>query len=259
MTDIDIVDQEQLFDRMADDYDLLLADWDKDLLEQGRQLDGFIRRYAPGLVQSVLDCTCGIGTQSIGLARQGYQVTGTDISGKSVARARLEASRFQVDVRFAVADLRTLDATVTDHFDCVISCDNSLPALLTEEDVRSGLRQMYTRLKPGGLSIVSIREYHQIFKEKKRFHPRQVHETETGRTVVFDLWDYPSKDIVVFNVFYLKEGPGGWDVATRKMVYRAIYPEDLVALLTETGFSDIEVVRELNGTSLPFNFYICRK
>lgn len=206
-----------------------------------------------------MDCTCGIGTQSIGLARQGYQVTGTDISGKSVARAGAEAARFQVDVRFAVADLRTLDKTVTEHFDCVISCDNSLPALLTEKDVRSGLRQMYARLKPNGLSVISIRDYQQILKERKQFHPRQVHETPTGRTVVFDLWEYPEKDLVVFNVFYLKEGPDGWAVDTRKMVYRAIYPEDLVDMLTETGFCDIEVVRELEGARLPFDFYVCRK
>jgi ubiquinone/menaquinone biosynthesis C-methylase UbiE len=259
MTFTDSDAQEQLFDRIAADYDLLLANWDSDLIEQGRQLDGFIRRYAAGTVQSILDCTCGIGTQCIGLARQGYRVTGTDISRKSVERARVEAARFAVDIEFAVADVRVLDTTVADQFDCVISCDNSLPALLSAKDVRAGLSQMYRRLKPSGLSIISIRDYEQIFKEKKRFHPRQVHESSTGRTVVFDLWDYPEKDIVVFNVFYLKEGTDGWNVATRKMVYRAIYQERLVAMLTETGFRDIEILREMDGTRLPFDFYICRK
>ncbi len=259
MTGIEMVDQEQLFDRIADDYDLLLADWDNDLIEQGRQLDEFIRRFSSIPVRSILDCTCGIGTQCIGLARQGYRLTGTDISKRSVTRARGEASRFEVDIDFSVADVRTLDRVVTDQFDCVISCDNSLPALLSAEDVKSGLRQMYQRLKPSGLSIVSIRDYEQIFKEKKRFHPRQVHETDTGRTVVFDLWDYPAEDIVVFNVFYLKEGAAGWEVITRKMVYRAIYEEALVDMLAETGFSDIEIVRELGGNRLPFDFYICRK
>jgi len=259
MTDLDVVDQEQLFDSMADDYDLLLADWKNDLVEQGRQLDGFIARYAAEPVQSVLDCTCGIGTQCIGLARRGYRMTGTDISRKSVARAREEASRFGVEVRFAVADLRELEATVTAQFDCVISCDNSLPSLLTANDVGAGLQQMYRRLKPGGLCIISIRDYQQIFAERKRFHPRQVHETPTGRTVVFDLWDYPGDDIVVFNVFYLKESPDGWQVANRKMVYRAIYPERLAAMLAETGFRDMEMIREMDGRRLPFDFYLCRK
>jgi len=259
MAIIDSVDQKELFDRIADDYDLLLADWDNDLMEQGRQLDAFIKRFSRKPVRSVLDCTCGIGTQCIGLARQGYRVTGTDISRKAVERARGEASRFEVDINFSVADIRALDRIVPDQFDCVISCDNSLPALLSEKDVKSGLRQMYQRLKPAGLSVISIRDYGKIFKEKKQFHPRQVHETKAGRTVVFDLWDYPEEDIVVFNVFYLREGPAGWDVVTRKMVYRAIYAEGLVAMLAETGFSDIEIIRELDGDRLPFDFYICRK
>ncbi len=256
---IDSVDQEELFDRIANEYDLLLADWDSDLIAQGRQLDAFIQRFSSQPVQSVLDCTCGIGTQCIGLARQGYRVAGTDISRKSVERARREASRFEVDINFAVADIRALDTIVTDCFDCVISCDNSLPALLSAKDVRSGIQQMYQRLKPSGLSVISIRDYGQIFKEKKRFHPRQVHETTGGRTVVFDLWDYPEEDIVVFNVFYLREGPAGWDVTTSKMVYRAIYAEALVAMLADAGFNDIEVIRELDGDRLPFDFYICRK
>lgn len=259
MIDIDIVDQEQLFDGIADEYDLLLADWENDLLEQGRQLDGFIQRYAGQSVRSILDCTCGIGTQCIGLARQGCQVTGTDISRKSVERARLEARRFNVDVRFEVADIRVLAKTVAGRFDCVISCDNSLPALLTEADVRAGLAQMYQRLEASGLCIISIRDYRSIFEERKQFHPRQVHTTPTGRLVVFDLWEYPREDIVVFNVFYLQEGAQGWSVATRKMVYRALYPEQLVGLLARSGFQDVDIIREVDGNRLPFDFYVCRK
>jgi len=236
-----------------------LADWQNDLLDQGRQLDGFIQRYAAQPVRSVLDCTCGIGTQYIGLARQGYLVTGTDISRKAVERARLEAERFKVDVRFEVADIRTLAKTVTGRFDCVISCDNSLPALLSEADVRAGLAQMYQRLEPSGLCVISIRDYRPIFKEKKQFHPRQVHATATGRLVVFDLWEYPREDIVVFNVFYLQEGAQGWSVATRKMVYRALYPEQLTGLLAESGFKDVDIIREADGNRLPFDFYLYRK
>jgi glycine/sarcosine N-methyltransferase len=259
MIDIDVVDQRQLFDSFAADYDQLLADWENDLLEQGRQLDELIRKYAAAPVHSILDCTCGIGTQCIGLAKEGYQTTGTDISPKSVERARVEASRFEVDIEFAAADIRTLETTVQDSFDCVISCDNSLPALLTEEDVKAGLKQMYKRLKPSGLSVISIRNYESLFQEKKHFHPRQVHETPKGRRVVFDLWEYPADGIVVFNVFYLQEGPDGWEVTTRKMVYRAIYSEDLVAMLTEAGFRDVQIIRELNSKKLPFDFYISHK
>ncbi|PLX80025.1 MAG: class I SAM-dependent methyltransferase [Desulfuromonas sp.] len=259
MIDINTVDQSQLFDRFAVDYDQLLSDWDSELVEQGRILDNLIRIHSSSQVHTVLDCTCGIGTQCIGLAKLGYQVTGTDISSKSVERSRHESSRFGVDVQFAVADLRELESIVQEKFDCVISCDNSLPALLTAEDVKAGLKQMYLRLKPGGISIISIRNYESLFKEKKSFHPRQIHRTPNGRRVVFDLWEYPSDEIVVFNVFFLEEGPTGWEVVTREMVYRAIFSEDLVAMLKEAGFKDVEIVRDLNSNKLPFDFYISRR
>jgi 2-polyprenyl-3-methyl-5-hydroxy-6-metoxy-1,4-benzoquinol methylase len=36
---------------------------------------------------NVLDCACGIGTQSLGLAKLGYHVTGSDLSADAVRRA----------------------------------------------------------------------------------------------------------------------------------------------------------------------------
>lgn len=36
----------------------------------------------------ILDCACGIGTQTLGLAGAGYRVHGTDLSPEAVRRAR---------------------------------------------------------------------------------------------------------------------------------------------------------------------------
>lgn len=259
MAYVDGVDQEALFDNIAEDYDLLLEDWENDLLAQGRQLDALIRNFAKAPVRHVLDCTCGIGTQCIGLAKQGYRTTGIDISGKSIRRANREASRFKVAADFLKADIRHLDEAVDGLYDCVISCDNSLPALLTPEDLAIGVDQMYRRLKPSGLCIISIRNYTRIFEEKVRFYPRRIHEGKDGRTIIFDLWDYVDGNIVVFNVFYLKETGQGWNVVNRKMVLRAIFEADLIALLEQTGFRDIVADRDMQDERFPFDYYICRK
>ncbi|MBI9082830.1 MAG: class I SAM-dependent methyltransferase [Desulfobacterales bacterium] len=259
MTDIGNVNQEALFDQLADEYDLLLGDWKEDLKSQGRQLDALFRRYAGSPVQTVLDCTCGIGTQSIGLGLLGYRVTGTDISGKSVQRARQEAARFNLDIEFAKADLRHLDQTVSKTFDAVISCDNSLPALLTPEDVRAALGQMARRIEPSGICVISIRNFERILAQKTRFNPRHLHEVDGRRVIVFDVWDYLENGLVRFNVFFLKENDGGWDVACRQMVYRALYREDLTAELSRCGFKEIEILDRLDGEPLPFDFYVCSR
>ncbi|RLC12898.1 MAG: hypothetical protein DRI24_16775 [Deltaproteobacteria bacterium] len=44
---------------------------------------------------SILDVSCGFGTQSLGLAKLGYQVTVSDISAKAIDRAREEAEMRQ--------------------------------------------------------------------------------------------------------------------------------------------------------------------
>jgi glycine/sarcosine N-methyltransferase len=122
------------YDGLAAEYHLVYGDdWDVAVEEQGAALDRLIRALHGGAAD-VLDCSCGIGTQAIGLARRGYRVSGTDISGRSIERPRTEAARLGAHVAFGVADFRELDE-VDGTFDVVISCDNALPHLLDDADL----------------------------------------------------------------------------------------------------------------------------
>lgn len=140
LTDVSSVRQEELFDRLAPDYALLLDDWDGYLATQGELLDGLLREHSEREVRSVLDCTCGIGTQCLGLAGLGYLLTGSDISRESLTRAEREAARYDLQINWLEADVRKLDEVLSQTFDAVISCDNSLPALLSEADLQLAVR-----------------------------------------------------------------------------------------------------------------------
>lgn len=94
----------QFYDGLADDYHLIYADWDAGIRRQGDALDALI-----GVDRAaVLDCSCGIGTQAIGLALRGHSVTATDLSPRAAARAAREAALRNVTLRAAVADMRRL-------------------------------------------------------------------------------------------------------------------------------------------------------
>ncbi|WP_338020292.1 class I SAM-dependent methyltransferase [Paenibacillus marchantiae] len=82
---------------------------------------------------SLLDCSCGIGTQAIGLAKYGYNVSATDVSPDSVKRAEKEAASRGVNINFGVADFRSLDTDLTGVFDIVLSADNAIPHHLQTE------------------------------------------------------------------------------------------------------------------------------
>ena len=62
------------YDSMASEYDKLFMDWNAATHEQAVILDRIFRDSGFDSAASVLDCACGIGTQSVGLAALGYHM-----------------------------------------------------------------------------------------------------------------------------------------------------------------------------------------
>jgi 2-polyprenyl-3-methyl-5-hydroxy-6-metoxy-1,4-benzoquinol methylase len=81
------------YDRMASLYHLIFPNWEESIERQAGQLAGIIHDRWGGEARTVLDVSCGIGTQALGLARRGFTVTASDLSAGAVARARDEARR----------------------------------------------------------------------------------------------------------------------------------------------------------------------
>ena len=75
------------YDSLAPDHHRIFPDWDASMTRQAAAPDSLIsRRLGPG-PHRLLDCSCGIGTQAIGLARAGHRVVGGDLSPVAAARA----------------------------------------------------------------------------------------------------------------------------------------------------------------------------
>lgn len=149
------------YDDWASDYDAVHADWRATVRVHGALLAEALHDRGIATGASVLDCTCGIGTQAIGLALAGYRVAGSDISAGEIERARVEASSFGVEAEFAVADLLDLAATLPDTwhvFDAVISA-NSLTHFATPALLAAVFAQMASVCRPGGVVAVTNRDY----------------------------------------------------------------------------------------------------
>jgi methylase of polypeptide subunit release factors len=98
----------QFYDRLAGQYHLIFADWREAVRRQGMVLNAVINAHRGPAPLVVLDCSCGIGTQAIGLALHGHEVYATDLSPTAVAQARRHARSF------GVADFRELAGRVFD-------------------------------------------------------------------------------------------------------------------------------------------------
>ena len=229
------------YQSLASDYHLIFADWQQSVRWQGEILDEIIRASLGGRPASLLDCTCGIGTQAIGLALRGYTVHATDLSPSAVERAQQEAVSLGAPLTFGVADLRTLDTQVPGTFEVVIACDNSLPHLLSDEDLREAVRKIYTKLQTDGLFLASIRDYDQLRAEKPRSTSPRVFDDPEGRRIAFQVWDW-SEDgpTYLVHLFILREREGDWQAKHFAAHYRALLRHELSRFLREAGFTEIE-------------------
>jgi SAM-dependent methyltransferase len=231
-------DPESFYDSLADDYHLMFPDWWAHATWQGDVLDRLLRDRGVQGGARLLDCTCGIGTQALPLAQLGYRVTGSDLSAGAVARARAEAAGRGIDVRLVVADVRVLD--VGGPFDAVISSDNSLPHLRTEDDLGSALTAVHARLAPGGVFLASVRDYDALVRDQVRGVMPTVHEDGGARRIVGQAWTWTDEmRTVTFDLFMIEQRGGDWRTTVRTTVYRAWRRDELTAAMRAAGFLDV--------------------
>lgn len=230
------------YDQLAIDYHLIYADWPNAVRRQGAVLDRLIRTMLGNEPARVLDCSCGIGTQAIGLAMRGHQVHATDLSERSVDRARAEApafSPFAGTLTFGIADFRDLE-TVGGAYDVVIACDNSLPHLVEDADLKSAAASMRARLVDGGLLIASTRDYDEALGARPSSTEPAVFDGPEGRRVVMQVWDWaPDGRTYTVNLFILREAEGAWSMVQHATTYRALKRRELGGLLADAGFTQI--------------------
>ena len=204
------------YDALAPYHKYLFRDWDRSVDWHASVLDEVIRNLVGLLGGTILDVACGIGTQSIGLAKLGYQVTASDLSSGAIEQAKLEAERHQVVIDFKIADMRQAWDIYQQQYDVLIACVNAVPHLLSDEEIQQAFEQFYQCTKPGGLCIISVRDYAKMERETglKKMVPRWVTPTEDGQVILFDVWDFYDVDYYEITM-YLIEDEGGDDVVTQ--------------------------------------------
>jgi SAM-dependent methyltransferase len=187
----------------------------------------------------LLDVACGIGTQSLGLAHLGYQVTASDLSPGEIRRACVEAERRGLSIAFSVADMR---AAYTHHgrtFDVVLACDNAIPHLLCDGDILAALRQFYRCTRSGGGCLISVRDYAQM-ERTDGVQLYGMREEDGVRTLVFQARRFHGE---IYDVdMYFCVDAGGSECATHVMRtrYYCVDTTTLLALMERAGYVDVQ-------------------
>jgi SAM-dependent methyltransferase len=238
---------ENFYNRLAPYYKFIYQNWDTSVERQAEALDSVIRDFIGEKPKTVLDVACGIGTQSIGLAKLGYRVTSSDLSFAEVEQAQQEALRYGVQIEFQVVDMRQVWETYQRQFDVVIACDNSVPHLLDDDEILLAFKQFYQCTKSGGCCIVTVRDYAQLERKdkQKQLYPRSVHQTDDGQVVMFDVWHFDGNYYEITT--YLVDDTGKPEAKTQVLrggKYYCVEISTLEKFFEEAGFREVTTLRD---------------
>jgi len=103
-------------------------------------------------VESVLDMTCGTGSQVFYLKDRGYDIVGSDFSPQLLEIARDKAKKLSYNLKFIDGDMRHLKVG---QFDAVITIFNAV-GHLTRNGLAQAMKNINYNLKPGAIYIFDI-------------------------------------------------------------------------------------------------------
>ena len=235
----------EFYDRLARAFDVM-TDWESRLARELPFIEEVLGRQK---AKRVLDVACGTGWHSIALAQRGYTAAGCDASPKMIERAKENAARAGVAVRFETADFTGLDI-FAECFDAVLCLGNSLPHLLSQEALREAIRAMRGRLTPEGVLILHNLNYDFRMKAKPRFFSAN----GTAEELVWRFADYGPELITFHTALFERklaqntEGAASWSVEVNSTLQRPLLAADLEEALTRAGFGNLEYFGGLDGS-----------
>ncbi len=228
---------QSFYDNLASQYDKLFLNWQATVKEQSIILDKLFKDSGHNKKSKILDCACGIGTQAIGLATMGYNVTASDISDGELIEARQRAIKNNVKICFKNADFRTLSETFSQKFDIVLAMDNALPHMLTKSDLERAIKSITRQMLSGGMFIASIRDYDVLLESKPPYSAPYIHKTEKGQRVSFQTWSWDGDNYKLIQ--YIIEDDTSLRTSKFECEYRAVRREELTNILLSNGCSNV--------------------
>ena len=235
----------EYYDILAPYYKYMHDDWEESVPRQAAMLDSVIKEFFGGK-KKLLDVSCGIGTQALGLAALGYQVSASDLSESELVIAKAEAVKRKLAINFSQGDMREASKGRAESFDIVLSADNSIPHILTDGELLKAFAEFHKLLNTGGGCVLTVRDYVNFNpdNQKMRLVPRTAHEFPGGKLILFDRWDFFG-DYYDMNTYIVKD-TGGNSVETLIMRarYYCITTGRLEQLLRRSGFTEVRTLKD---------------
>ena len=182
-----------------------------------------------------------------------------DISQAMLDKAVSNAQKYNLIMDWRKIPMQQIKNNIDKKFDAVFCLGNSLPHLLTPNDLKNSLDGFYSVLNPGGVLIIQVLNYVKILEEKSRI----INITKNNDTEYIRFYDF-TDNLLSFNLLKIQ-----WhnNKAVHKLTSTELFPyesKQLQTVLGESGFSAIEFFGNMNFEEFKVNqstdlILICKK
>ena len=188
---------------------------------------------------ALLDLACGIGRHSAEFAKQGFQVTGVDITRPYLEIARDNAKAAGLSITYEQGDMR--DYCRPDSFNVIVSMCTSFGFFDDIAEDRTVLKNCYRSLKKGGKIVIDVLGKEVIaaqFKDKQ-WVTYDEYDVLAEARITRD-WSWIECRWIIMKGDYKKE---------LQYSHRLYSAAELKDSLRQAGFEDVAAYGDLSGRS----------
>jgi 2-polyprenyl-3-methyl-5-hydroxy-6-metoxy-1,4-benzoquinol methylase len=203
----------------------------------------------PGQALEILDSACGTAMHSIALAQLGHRLSAADLVPEMVAQGRLNVKAAGITLDLKTAGFGELKSKFgAGRFDLLLCLGNSLPHVLTDEDLVSAITDFAACLRPGRMVLIQNRNFDAVMEKKERWMEPQVHTEHDSEWIFQRFYDFLPDGLIRFNIVTLKrDGQSDWKSKVTSTYLHPQLRSDLERRLSEAGFTHIHSYGGMGG------------
>lgn len=167
----------------------------RDFSEAELFIDKLLQLIQPEKTNRFLDVGCGKGRHAIYLNKKGFDVTGIDLSKKSIAYAKLSENE---TLHFYTHDMRKLFRT--NYFDVALNLFTSFGYFENERDNYAVINSASKALKPNGIFVLDF------MNSKKIINQLNCKETKTIEGIEFNISKTFENNFIVKKIDFKDKG-----------------------------------------------------
>lgn len=221
-----------IYSKFASIYDELMMDFNYE--DWFNYIEQIFKKYNKE-PKNILEMACGTGNLSYYLAKNGYKLTGFDLSSDMLSNAYEKLRKFK---NVKLINQNMIYFNLKDSFDAIISICDSINYITEKEDLLKTFKNVWNHLEDNGIFIFDINSHYKL---------KHIIGNNTfieDREDVFYSWQNyydDNEDICEFYLtFFYSEDGENFERFDEEHIEKAYYEDEIIELLKEAGFKIID-------------------